>query len=483
MSVVNFQHLSRVLQQYMSDSGISAASVGVEFNRLLYKTMMDIDSDNSTLATVEKNKLTVEIVARFLKNIKKTSAFDARPNVSDDPISEVELGKRMLELEAARSDVDLGDPHKDFQRALRESEVKYGDTFAAHRPDLIGLKNNVGTACDPPWSVGGLPGDNVAGLGSGADGDDGAGIVIPKNSGPKRIVRKYLLINGYDRQWASHPYRFQFSVSLSNSGSGFRDIRSISATHLVVPREIIEEKSITNATKTRFEHAFGLHYPYLILKVTDFQSVYKSTNSASQNAFAHFVYHEHYTGSNGRGYIHLKPMQNETLTFTVNTLANLEHLEIAVQRPSGALLNDSRDETKVMSFHHLNIVNIGQHMIMVTLKDYFDRNEYFVGDTVRFTGLSSQSAGLNSFINRESGHEILENGTPNPNGYTNAFYIRVPGALNKTTGIFEADVSLVALLSGGYKDLQNSHVALVINASLQVTVSFELGVEEDDIVL
>lgn len=484
MSVANFQHLSRVLQQYTRDSGISAASVGVEFNHLLYKSMMDVDRENSTLTTLEKNKMSVEIVARFLKNVKKTkTSFDARPDVADEPIGEDEIGKRMAALEAARSDVDIGDPHKDFLRALRESDQKYGSTFAAHRPDLIGLRSNVGTPCDPPWAVGGLPGDATAGLGSGADGDGTGDVIIPKKNGPKRTVRKYLLVNGYDRQWASHPYRFHFSVSLANVDSGFRDIRTISATHLVIPREIVEEKSITNVTKTRFEHSFGLQYPYLILKVAEFQSVYKSTNSASRSAFAHFVYHEHYTGPNGRGYIHLKPMQNEALTFTVNTLANLEQLDIAVQRPSGALLNDSRDEMKVLSLHHLNIVNLGQHLILVTIKDFFDRNEYFVGDTVRFTGLSSSSAGLDSFINRESGHEIIESGTPNTNGYTNSFYIRVPGTLNKATGIFEMDTTLTNLLSGGYNDPQNNPIAIVINASLQVSVSFEIRVEEDDITL
>lgn len=485
MSVANFQHLSRVLQQYTRASGISAESLGVEFNHLLYKSMMDVDNENSALTTLEKNKMSVEIVARFLKNVKKTkTSFDARPDVADDPISEDEIGKRMAALEVARSDVDIGDPHKDFLRALRESDQKYGSTFAAHRPDLIGLRRNVGTPCDPPWSVGGLQGDAAAeeDFGSGADGD-AARDVIPKNTGPKRTVRKYLLVNGYDRQWASFPYRFHFSMSLSNVDSGFRDVRTISATHLVIPREIVEEKSITNVTKTRFEHSFGLQYPYLILKLSEFQNVYKSTNSASRNAFAHFVYHQHYTGPNGRGYIHLKPMQKESLTFTVNTLSNLEQLDIAVQRPSGALLNDSRDETSVLSLHHMNIVNLGHHLIMVTLKDFFDRNEYFVGDTVRFTGLSSSSAGLDAFVNRESGHEIIESGTPNTNGYTNSFYIRVPGAFNKETGIFDMDTTLTNLLSGGYKDPQNNPIAIVINASLQVSVSFEIRVEEDDITL
>lgn len=475
ISVANFQHLERVLKKYMNDSGVSPA--GLEFNVLLYKAMHDVDKDNAGMSTFEKNRLAVEIVARFVTKINRPAFEDP---IADEPIPERDIARRMADMESSRTDVDLGDPHKDFLRAVKESEAKYGSKTAVHRPDLMGLRRNVGSKCDPPWAVGGLPGDAMAGKGSGSDGPDGAGDIIPKPKGPKRLVRRYLMINGYDRQWSIHPLRFKFQVNLAQSDANLKDIRSIAATHLVIPREIVEEKSITNVNKTRFEHAFGLQYPYLILRITDFQNVYRSTNSASSNAFAHFVYKDHYTGPNGRGYIHLKPIQSETLTFEVNTLASLEQLDLAVQRPSGELLNTSRDETRVINFQHMNIVNINTHLILVTLQDYFDRNEYFTGDTVRFTDFQSPSTALALFINRESGHEILEYGTPNSNGYTNSFYIRVPGELNKSTGVFDTDVALTNLLSGGVS-VPGGHVALVINASLQFSVSFDIRVEEENV--
>ena len=499
MSVSNYEHLMRVLSRYMAERGTSPDAAGVRLNRLVYKTMTDVDAQHPTMSAYERNKLTVEVVAAFVNNVqggrgrfvdKRFPPPDpgcppgqGRP-VSDSPIDDID--RRIADLAAARSDVDLGDPYADFQRAMQKSVRETGSTHAAHRPDLAGLRNNIGAPCDPPGSVGGLPGDATAGVGSGADGGAGDSGII-QNDVPKRIVRRYLLINGYDRQWALFPQRFRFSVSLARNDASFKDIRSIAATRLIIPREIVEERTLTNVPKTRFEEPFNLRYPYLILKITDFQNVYKASNTASQSAFCHFIYDRHYTSPSGRGYIHMIPMQNETRTFDINPLSSLEQIDLAVQRPSGVLLNASRDEAKVLRMDWNNQVNMNDQLIMVTLKNFFDRNEYFTGDTVRFTDVTVPgSVAFNGFINREEGHEIMEFGTPNTDGYVRSFYIRVPGSFNAATGLFDIDTAatgdLMAYIDGiDYNSAPPDSIGLVINASLQVTVSFEIRVEEDDV--
>lgn len=506
MSVANYESLMRVLNKYMGEKGVSPEAAGVRLNRLVYKTMSDVDQDNPTVDPYEKNRMTVEVVAAFVTNVAKsqgrfvdkrfpppTSGANCGPGqqgrpVVDSPINDMD--RRMAELEASRGDVDLGDPYRDFQQALQNSIDQTGSMHAALRPDLIGLRNNIGTPCDPPDSVGGLFGDATAGVGSGADGTgaDDAGVL--SSDAPKRIVRRYLMINGYDRNWNSFPQRFTFTVNLANNDASFKDIRSIAATRLIIPREIVEEKTLTNVPKTRFEQPFNLQYPYLILKITDFQSVYKASNTASQSAFCHFVYDNHYTSPNGRGYIHLLPAQNEALEFHINPLATLQQMDLSIQRPSGALLNSSRDQSRVLRMDWNNQVNMNQQLIMVTLKEFFDRNEFFQGDTVRFNGFSIPSsltsAALVAFINREEGHEILEFGTPNSDGYVRTFYIRVPGAFNTTTGLFDIDTAatneLMTYINGiDYDNAPPDSIALVINASLQVAISFEIKVEEDDV--
>ncbi len=472
MSVANYGTLMRVLEKYMHDQGVSAESAGVRLNRLVYKTMIDVDADNPTADSYTKNRMTVEVVAAFVANVAKSEQENGRRGIPD-------MDRRVAEMAASRSDVDIGDPYRDFQRAIQSSVDKTGSSHAALRPDLAGLRKNIGSPCD----------DGIgSGIGNDATAPSNDVILLPP--GRKRVVRRFLLVNGYDRNWNSFPFRFAFTVSLANNDASFKDIRSIAATRLIIPREIVEEKTLTSVPKTRFEQPFNLQYPYLILRIAEFQSVYKASNTASQSAFCHFVYKNHYTSPSGRGYVHLVPAQKEALEFYINPLASLQQMDISIQRPSGALLNTSRDQSRVLRMDWNNQVNMNRQLIMVTLKDFFDRNEFFAGDTVQFKGFdipsSLTAASLVSFVNRDEGHDILEFGTPNADGYVRTFYIRVPGTFNPSSGLFDVDTSateeLMTYINGiDYDNSPPDNIALVINASLQASLAFEIRVEEEDV--
>lgn len=470
MSVANYEHLTGIINRYLLDHNLSAEDAGVRLDRLLYKAMEDVDSENPYISPFEKNKLTVQIVGAFLEDV---ATKRKPPPVKDEPLTDLE--QRMQQMEAFRTDVDIGDPFKDFQQGINKSYEETGSAHAALRPDLAGLRASIG-------------GEG----GTGEDAVDALADPLLDKDTPKRIVKKYLMVNGYDRQWTLNPQRFSFSVNLSNADASFKDIREIAATRLIIPREIIEERTTTAIPKTQFEQPFGLQYPYVILKIADFQNVYKASNSASSNAFCHFIFDTFYTGPNGRGYIHLKPIQQESITFNVNPWASLNSMSLSILRPSGVLLNESRDDTKVLRFDWNNQVNANQTLIMVTLKNYFDRNEYFTGDTIRFRGFGAGATGLSipaslvEFMNREEGHEIKEYGTLNSDGYVNTFYIRVPGEFNTDTGAFEPDTDTTGSLmtyigSFDYTNDPPESVATVINASLQVAISFEIKIEEDDV--
>eukprot|EP00951_Prasinocladus_malaysianus_P038130 scaffold415985_cov13-Prasinocladus_malaysianus.AAC.1 len=69
MSVANYESLMRVLDKYMSDKGVDPEAAGVRLNRLVYKTMSDVDRDHPTAAPFQKNRMTVEVAARFVANV------------------------------------------------------------------------------------------------------------------------------------------------------------------------------------------------------------------------------------------------------------------------------------------------------------------------------------------------------------------------------------------------------------------------------
>jgi hypothetical protein len=474
MSVANYQHLMRVMKQFSADLGIDPASSGVRLNRLVYSTMADVDRDYPELGVYAKNKRTAEITAAHLSNAASSARTDACSGpITDEPISDID--RRIAELNRLRLDVDIGDPYIDYRRTVDQAIQETGSAASVLRPDLDGLRKNIAAPCD----------DRRADRRSPPTYPDT--IITSGLYSPKRIVDKYLLVNGYDRVFGTHPKRFGFSINLSNRSAELKNVRCLAATRLIIPREIVQEKTITHVPKARFEYPFGLPFPYLILKIDDFKNVYKGSNDASKEAFCHFVFDTYYSSPSGRGYIHMVPMQGEKQTFDINPLASLGQMTLSVMRPSGALLNDSKDDTKVFRMDWNNQVNTNQNLIMVTLAQYYDRNEFYTGDTVRFTGFSAPAASstINDFVNRPEGHDIVEFGAPNVDGYIASFYIRVPGELNALTGLFETDVAattdLMSYIGGIDYTAPPDSIALVINATLQVAVSFRVSVEEEDV--
>ncbi|AUF82517.1 hypothetical protein TetV_435 [Tetraselmis virus 1] len=498
MSVANYQHLMRVLIQYAQEKTLDPSKYGIRLDRLVYKTMDDIDNDNPEYDAFQKNKMTVEVVAAFLNNVINTvrSEFDSlipptstcynNQPILDAPIADID--RQISALEKSRADVDIGDPFGDFTDALKQSLDKYGTTANALRPDFEGVRSAIGNACDDPNDPGRLQTDDKPG----ADGTGNIPGTGQSDQGPKRRVSRYLLVNGYDRDFFSYPSRYDFNVNLLPTDSDFKDVRSIEATRLILPKEIFQERTTTNVPKNHFEYPYGLPYPYLILRVFDFQNVYKGTNVPSKSAFTHFIYDSDYSSpyTNGRGYIQMTPMQNEILTFEMSPLTRLSHMNVAILKPNGELYNPSKDESLVLRLDWNNQVNTNQQLIMVTLTKYFDRNNFYTGDMVRFTDFEIEDSTtiISEFINRPEGHQIIEYGSPNIDGYVNSFYIQAPGELNQTTGLFDINTGAVTELmdyinSIDYENDPPASVAKVINSTLQISISFRVVVEEDDITI
>lgn len=439
MSLQNYKMLRDVATKYLAELGISvelAERAGVRMDRLLYKAMDDSDYDH--LTTVQKNRMALEVVVGFVRGVADDANARMQPKAMEVP--------------------DAGplcpDPFKEYRAAMVESEMSTGSAYGAFRPDVLPGAFDSSASAEPPVSP------------------------------PKRLVKRYVLINGHDRDWETQPNRFSFSVGL---GSGdIKSIRSVAATRLILPGEIEEEATMGNVPKTRFEKPFGVRYPYVVLAIDEIQNTYRSSNAVSRGAFAHFVFDRQHSSPNGRGYVHLIPIQNESRSFDINPMSNLDRMTVRVTTPGGELLNSSRDDARVLRMDWNNQVNMNDSLVMVTTVDYFDRNEFFTGDTVRFSGFESGYPLLDDYVNRYNGHDVVEIGTANVDGFTTTFYIQAPGAFNPSTGAFDVNRAITDdlmsyITSLDYAGSPPDKLCVAMNASLQVAVSFEVTVEEDDV--
>ncbi len=289
--------------------------------------------------------------------------------------------------------------------------------------------------------------------------------INPKTS-QLRIIQKYINVSSQDRYWWNDDLlRYNYSVSLS---SRYRNIDSITVGKVIIPDEIIQ---LNDPIKQSFNYDFNMAFPYLLLNIEEFSDVYDGSNDVIRRSFCKLIFYKAYKGQNGRGYVILKPEQKEKKYFYPAPLTVLNKLSISIRKPSGQLLNKSIDNYKISSITY----DIAKpKYLKITTNVYYDKNEFFAGDTIIIKKLINTQE-LDDFINRSEGHDILESGIPNANGFYNSFYIQCPGEFDNITGQFNINNNLINSLTG--YDCSNSYL---MNLSLQNSISMTLDMIVDD---
>lgn len=312
--------------------------------------------------------------------------------------------------------------------------------------------------------------------------------VIPRNF-KSTVMEKYLSINSFDRNWMTDTKRYQYSINFltwSNSiQNRYRNIESICVTKVVIPDEIVQ---IIDPIQASFNHEFTFSYPYLLLQIDEFNDIYDGTNDNVRKSFCKLAFDKAYKGQNGRGYVVLEPIQNERKIFYPAPLSTLNKLSISLLKPNGTLFNESNDAYNVLKIEY---DGAKPKFLKVTCDSYFDKNEFFVMDTVIFknfvmTKLSVMQQEIdikafNEYINQNNGFEIVEVGAANPNGYFNTFYIQAPGQFNRSIGQFQPNMNLINCLNSyNSQILTPTANGSIMNFSLQHTISMKVNVIVDD---
>lgn len=400
------------------------------------------------------------------------------PRDKDQPVPESDFNQRIKDLESARAlppqqtmgimdqrnrveferneatSIETQDPKRIFemvqnQQSMRTMKSTFSDTDLAPRKDLL----------------------------------------IPRNQKHVSIPR-FLSLNSFDREWTRDTFRYKYTINLLNKDTDimkkYKNIESIAVSKVIIPEEVISANSVINKEKTAFNYEFSFAYPYLLLAVDEFTDVYDGTNQFARRAFATLVYHRHYKAPNGRGYIILKPIQEEKKIFYPTLLSTLPRLTLSLTKPNGDLFNKSKDNYKIFK---IDYEAFNPQYLKIVTDIYFDKNEFYAGDTCNFIEFtmpetSQYNRDLMMFINRHEGHEIKEIGCANDWGYFKTFYIEAPGSFNTTQGRFEVNMNLINALNTynagiNFVNLTTTN-GFIMNASLQNTITMKLDVAVDD---
>ena len=302
---------------------------------------------------------------------------------------------------------------------------------------------------------------------------------------------------GADRDVTVNPYRYNYVVHAAGyEASGlqhaYRNVEWISATSVVLPMEIIQPSTAT--PKPFFSNEFSFAYPYVLLAIEGFDGVYDGTNEAVRRSFCMMVFHRSYKAPNGRGYVLLQPAQTERKLFRT-PLASLRDLNISLLKPNGTLINNSVDSTKVAL---LQYETQNRLYVKIICSTYFDRNEFYPGDMVAIRGFVSapptapaadsswdaqQFRALDAFVNRREGHEVVQLGQPNDQGFYKTFYVLAPGVLDQGVGRVLVDdriIAAIALLNSAATPANVVTRGVLVNSSLQNVVTMKLGMQSND---
>ena len=237
----------------------------------------------------------------------------------------------------------------------------------------------------------------------------------------------------------------------------FKNIHSIQVTNVSIPTEIfnsyVSEGGVNpiQLEGTQY-YNYNFNFPYILCKIEEFQDVYDGTDDIIRKTFCQLQLENFIKTPNGRGYVILKPVQNEKKIFHPNPLTNLPTLNISLLKPNGELLNNTEDGLSVFT-----VSLIQSFYLKVVVKEYFDKNAFYHGDYVRIKNFNiyqinsdidkAHVEAMNAFINRPEGHVVFETGDANESGYYNAFHIFAPGHFDKTIGRFVVNTDLTDTLT------------------------------------
>jgi hypothetical protein len=369
-------------------------------------------------------------------------------------------------------------------------------------------------------------------------------LAMQRDIQPKYAERtNYIVINSLDRDWFNtDETRYHFRVNFRPTdpefkGAGIQDLyRNVTSVELV--NALIPQDCVNIPFDSRV-YIDILNFPYLLLQIQEFSDVFRGTNSHNDRAFSVLVYDKQHdssvlsldyiSGSDTivqtapktqfyreyrKTFYKYTPAYFEKKVFFNQPLASLPHMSINLTTPAGENLYTDSDVLTISRVATANLSAVATSLeykaavgypgdvlttwndrqyIRIQTESAFSNKMFRLGDLIRIQGfdcnavLSVSNARFNEFMNRESGHYILNTDQCNVSipstsstnqGYTSNLYIAPPGELNSTNTGVNPNSYYSNLVSSNPWVQTNSKL---ININLQTHLLFKINTREGDI--
>lgn len=288
----------------------------------------------------------------------------------------------------------------------------------------------------------------------------------------------FLIIYGSDRDINNYPNRFKFNLDFTTLDKKYTNVTKIKFLNLIVPIKISNQDSHHNSCKV-----YGLYYPYLYLNISEFSNIYDGFNDITKDCFSQFIFDKVYQTANGRNFLILKNGQNDDKIFE-NPLSMLQRMEISINKPNGVLFDNGEDSN---SIYKIEYEEYNTTYLKIVTYLFFDKNDFFKGDNILIKNFDidltvdqsiqdkqSIYKRIKDYINRKEGHEILELGKPNDNGFYRSFYVSAPLIFDENCGKLVTDKELLDAIVIYSNIVPMKRSGNIINSSLQFNITCQI---------
>jgi hypothetical protein len=308
--------------------------------------------------------------------------------------------------------------------------------------------------------------------------------LAPYKTPPETKVKNHIVvINSIDRNWYGYPNETPYNYLVKLGGSAkdqystvshdYKNVVSFSIEKMILPNRPCIQSYNSNISPRLND------YPYLAVNVTGINFSSYGTNKTLNNTIGIFTPILPVPISLSEiSYLEYKNTSIQKKDYTPNPEGYISRIDLAITTPNGIIASNLNDVLDIYSIflNTSNAIPIGiSDSLVIQTNTYFNNIEFKKNDLIQmknyvYHNMSYDESGqFNSWINRDSGHYIIDIGKSNVGtSLYNQLVIPIPASLSRSTGNIAVESWFSSFVN---KTLSNIAIAdtsgKLINASTQ----------------
>jgi hypothetical protein len=264
-----------------------------------------------------------------------------------------------------------------------------------------------------------------------------------------KVFEEYISLDGGERDTSLQPQRFSFSTDIEP----LRTVSEVKVWSVILPLTPKDASSV----------CYRVNVTHVWLWVDEISGSFaKNRTDVAKRSLCKLLIKGCHEPKLGRGHMVLEPAMEEVRVFDP-PLSSLSSFGISLRRPDGALMDNTRDDFRMINVYQTSDAAANW---IIEMNRLWEDDAFTKGDILKIQGIENVPRELTDFLTRKEGHIVISQGYPVGSAYKTVV-IRKPGSINQSTGEYEGDINLHSQLdaSGG------SINGRVINMSTQVSIS------------